>query len=123
MASPPKGTRSGPARGRVARAGALRPAGQRPRRLLAVLAAPVVRPVRARRTRRLADWNIDNPKRWRRKRIKLRVLEIVSYLGAVLLVAGVVASAYVMIVGSPGFLAGINKRCDIYSQSCGTVFG
>jgi hypothetical protein len=88
-----------------------------------VLAAPVFRPVRARRTRRLADWNIDNPKRWRRKRIKLRVLEIVSYLGAVLLVAGVGASAYVMIVGSPGFLAGINKRCDIYSQACGTVFG
>src|SRR5215831_8863308 len=123
MASPPKGTRSRPGRERAARAGARRPAGRRPRRLLAVLAGPVVRPVRARRTRRLADWNIDNPKRWRRKRIKLRVLEIVSYLGAVLLVAGVVASAYVMIVGSPGFLAGINKRCDTYSQACGTVFG
>jgi hypothetical protein len=88
-----------------------------------VLAAPAFRPVRARRTRRLADWNIDNPKRWRRKRIKLRVLEIVSYLGAALLVAGVGASAYVMIVGSPGFLKGINNRCDTYSQACGTVFG
>jgi hypothetical protein len=88
-----------------------------------VLAAPVFRPVRARKMRRLTDWNIDNPKRWRRKRIKLRVLEIVSYLGAALLVAGVGASAYVMIVGSPGFLAGINSRCDTYSQACGTVFG
>ncbi len=82
-----------------------------------------MRPIRARKSRRLARWNIDTAKRWRRKRINVRVLELVSYLGAVLLVVGVGASAYVMIVGAPGFLAGLNHRCDAYSQACGTVFG
>jgi hypothetical protein len=85
--------------------------------------SPLLRPIYARRTRRLARWNIDTPKRWRRKRVKLRVLEMVSYLGAALFVVGVGASAYVMIFGAPGFLAGLNARCNTYSQACGTVFG
>jgi hypothetical protein len=96
---------------------------RRARRLLSVFEEPVTRPVRARRTRRMARWNIDTAKRWRRKRIKVRVLELVSYLGAALLVVSVGASAYVMIVGPPGFLADLNHRCDSYSQACGTVFG
>jgi len=91
--------------------------------MLSVIAEPAIRPIRARRTRRLARWNIDTPKKWRRKRTKLRVLELVSYLGALLLVVGVGASAYVMIFGAPGFLAGLNDRCDTYSQACSTVFG
>jgi hypothetical protein len=48
---------------------------------------------------------------------------MVSYLGAALLLLGVGASAYVMIFGAPGFLAGLNTRCNTYSQACGTVFG
>ncbi len=51
------------------------------------------------------------------------MLELVTYLGAVLLLVGVAASAYVMVSGSPGFLAGLNRRCDAYSQACGTFFG
>jgi hypothetical protein len=80
-------------------------------------------PVRARRTRRQARWNIDTAKRWRRKRINVRVLELVSYLGAGLLVVAVGASAYVMIFRAPGFLEHLNRRCDNYSQACGTLFG
>jgi hypothetical protein len=80
-------------------------------------------PVRARRTRRQASWNIDTAKRWRRKRIKVRVLELVSYLGAGLLVVAVGASAYVMIFRAPVFLEHLNRRCDNYSQACGTLFG
>jgi len=53
----------------------------------------------------------------------MRVLELVSYLGAVLLVVVLGASAYVMIFSAPGFLARLNHRCDTYSQACGTVFG
>jgi hypothetical protein len=80
-------------------------------------------PVSARRTGRQARWNIDTAKRWRRKRVKLRVLELVSYLGAGLLVVAVGASAYVMIFRATGILADINNRCDAYSQACGTLFG
>jgi hypothetical protein len=95
----------------------------RARRLFSVLGKPITRPIQARRTRRLARWNVDTAKRWRRKRIKVRVFELVSYLGAALLLATVGASAYVMIFGPPGFLADVNHRCDAYSQACGTVFG
>src|SRR5258706_8429823 len=116
------GPLTGP-RGRAAGPVMSSPSGVRARRLVAVFGEPVMRPIRARKSRRLARWNIDTAKRWRRKRINVRVLELVSYLGAVLLVVGVGASAYVMIVGAPGFLAGLNHRCDAYSQACGTVFG
>jgi len=51
------------------------------------------------------------------------VLELLSYLGAVLLVGSVGASAYVMIFGAPAFLAELNDRCNAYSQACATVFG
>src|SRR6266568_4950456 len=110
-------------RRRAARPVPSSPLALRPGRMLSVIAEPAIRPIRARRTRRLARWNIDTPKKWRRKRTKLRVLELVSYLGALLLVVGVGASAYVMIFGAPGFLAGLNDRCDTYSQACSTVFG
>jgi hypothetical protein len=91
--------------------------------MLSFLGDPVIGPIRARRTRRLARWNIDTAKRWRRKRVKVRVLELVSYLGAALLIVLVGVSAYVMIFGAPGFLADVNNRCTLYNQACGTVFG
>ena len=100
-----------------------RPADPRVRRLFSVVAEPVTRPVRARRTRQQARWNVDTAKRWRRKRINVRVLELASYLGAGLLVLTVGASAYVLIAGAPGFLADLNHRCNAYNQACGTVFG
>jgi hypothetical protein len=118
MARPLTGTR-----GRAARPVTRGPLGMRARRLLAVIAEPVLRPVRARRTRRLARWNIDTAKRWRRKRMNVRVLEFVSYLGAALLVVAVGESAYVLIFGAPGFLAALNNRCNAESQACGTFFG
>ena len=98
-------------------------AGRWARRVISAIGGPVTRPLRARRARRLARWNVDTAKRWRRKRVNLRVLELVSYLGAALLLLAVGASAYVLMFGAPGFLADLNRRCDAYSQACGTVFG
>src|SRR5258708_27736948 len=112
-----------PTRRRAARPVPSSPLARWATRLVSVLGGPVICPIRARRTRRLARWNIDTAKRWRRKRINLRVLELVTYLGAVLLLVGVAASAYVMVSGSPGLLAGLNLRCGAYSQACGTFFG
>ena len=114
--------RGGP-RSRTLGSGTSSPLALWARPLVSALAEPVIRPIRARRARRLARWNIDRAKRWRRKRIKVRVLELASYFGAVLLVLWAGASVYVMIVGGPKFLADLNTRCNAYSQACGTVFG
>jgi hypothetical protein len=122
MARPPTGTRTHAGR-RGARTVPSSPLKLRSARLLALVAAPVLRPIHTRRARRLARWNIDKPKRWRRKRINLRMLEIASYLGAVLLLVTVGVSAYTMIFGAHGFLASLNDRCNAYNQACGTVFG
>ena len=111
------------ARRRASGSGTPSPLVLRARLLVPVLGKPITRPIRARRTRQLARWNVDTAKRWRRKRIKVRVFELVSYLGAALLIVAVGASVYVMIFGPPGFLAEVNHRCDAYSQACGTVFG
>src|SRR5215469_8347794 len=98
-------------------------AGRWARRVISAIGGPVTRPLRARRARRLARWNVDTAKRWRRKRVNLRVLELVSYLGAGLLFLAVGESAYVLMFGAPGFLGDLNRRCDAYSQACSTVFG
>ena len=110
-------------RKRAARPVAFRRLGLRARRLFSLAGAPVARRVRARRARRVARWNVDTARRWRRKRINVRVLELASFLGGGLLVLAVGASAYVLIFGAPGFLRDLNSRCNAYNQACGTVFG
>jgi hypothetical protein len=50
------------------------------------------------------------------------ILEIFSYLGAIVLVVVVVWSIVVMFSG-PGILAGLNNSCGKYSVACGAEVG
>lgn len=108
---------------RISTSAASAPLTPREGRLLPISGDAITHPIRDRRRRRLARWNVDTAKKWRRKRVKVRLLELASYLGTAVLAVMVGESVYVMIFGPPGFLSDLNNRCDAYSQACGTVFG
>ena len=52
----------------------------------------------------------------------MTILEIFSYLGAIVLVVVVVWSFVVMLIG-PGILTSLNNRCGQYSAACGADVG
>jgi hypothetical protein len=60
--------------------------------------------------------------RWRRRRFTVTILEISSYLGAIVLVVVVLWSFIIMLFG-PGPLANLNNRCSKYSAACGAGVG
>jgi hypothetical protein len=72
--------------------------------------------------RQSARGSIDTSRHWRRRRFTVTILEIFSYLGAIVLVVVVVWSFVVMIIG-PGILTRLNNRCGQYSASCGADVG
>jgi hypothetical protein len=90
--------------------------------LLSFLEEPFIRIVRARTIRRSAKGRIETARTWRRRRSGVTILEILSYLGAVVLGVVVVWSFVVMLRG-PGILTSLNDRCDRYSAACGTAVG
>jgi hypothetical protein len=92
------------------------------KRLLSLLEEPFISIVRARTIRRSAKGSIDTARRWRRTRVGVMILEILSYLGAVALGVVVVWSFVVMLRG-PGILTSLNDRCDRYSAACGSTVG
>jgi hypothetical protein len=92
------------------------------RRLLTLLEEPFIYIVRMRTMRQSAMGSIDTSRRWRRRRSTVTILEILSYLGAIVLLVVVVWSFVVMLLG-PGILTGINNRCDRYSAACGADVG
>ena len=72
--------------------------------------------------RQSARGSIGTSKRWRRRRWKVSILEISSYLGALVLAVVVVWSIVAMFTG-PGIMAGLNSRCTQYSAACGADVG
>jgi hypothetical protein len=72
--------------------------------------------------RQSARGKIDTSKRWRRRRSTVTILEISSYLGAIVLVV-VVAWSFVVMLSGPGILRGLNERCGKYSAACGADVG
>jgi hypothetical protein len=72
--------------------------------------------------RQSARGSIDTSRRWRRRRFTVTILEIFSYLGAIVLVVVVVWSFVVMLIG-PGILTRLNNRCGQYSAACGADVG
>src|SRR6185437_12859392 len=92
------------------------------RRLLSLLEEPLIRVRRRRTMRQSARGKIDTSKRWRRRRSTVTILEISSYLGAIVLVV-VVAWSFVVMLSGPGILRGLNERCGKYSAACGADVG
>ena len=92
------------------------------RRLLSLVREPYIRVKRTRMMRQSARGSIDTSRHWRRRRFTVTILEIFSYLGAIVLVVVVVWSFVVMIIG-PGILTRLNNRCGQYSASCGADVG
>ena len=92
------------------------------RRLLSLVREPYIRVKRTRMMRQSARGNIDTSRRWRRKRLGVTILEILSYLGAAALVLVVVWSVVVLVLG-PGILTRLNDRCGQYSAACGANVG
>ena len=78
------------------------------RRLLSLLQWPVIRVRRTRMMRQSARGSTGTSKRWRRRRLRVTILEIFSYLGAITLVVVVVWSIVAMFTG-PGILTGLNS--------------
>ena len=72
--------------------------------------------------RQSARGSTGTSRRWRRRRLRVTILEIFSYLGAIALVVVVVWSIVVMFIG-PGILTGLNNRCSKYSAACGADVG
>ncbi len=72
--------------------------------------------------RQSARGSIGTSRRWRRRRLRVTILEIFSYLGAIALVVVVVWSIVVMVIG-PGILTRLNNRCGDYSAACGADVG
>ena len=72
--------------------------------------------------RQSAKGSTGTSKRWRRRRLRVTILEIFSYLGAITLVVVVVWSIVAMFTG-PGILTGLNSRCSQYSAACGADVG
>jgi hypothetical protein len=92
------------------------------RRLLALPQRALYRYRRRRTIRRSAKGRIDTARTWRRKRSWVRVIEILSYIGAAGLGLVLVWSIIVMLLG-PGPLTNLNNRCDRYSAACSTAIG
>src|SRR2546430_10993499 len=92
------------------------------RRLLSLLEEPLIRVRRRRTMRQSARGKIDTSKRWRRRRSTVTILEISSYLGAIVLVV-VVAWSFVVMLSGPSILRGLNERCGKYSAACGADVG
>jgi len=72
--------------------------------------------------RQSARGNTGTSKRWRRRQSRVTILEISSYIGALLLAVVVVWSIVAMFTG-PGILTGINKSCNNNSVACGADVG
>ncbi|HEY6499450.1 MAG TPA: ATP-binding protein [Streptosporangiaceae bacterium] len=92
------------------------------KRFPAVLESRYLRIFNARIVRRSARGGLYAARRWRRKRRAITLLEIFSYLGAIVLSVVVVWSLVVMIIG-PGILTRLNDRCGKYSAACGAEVG
>jgi len=72
--------------------------------------------------RQSAKGSTGTSRRWRRRRFTVTILEISSYIGAIVLVVVVVLSLIVMLFGA-GPLANLNNRCSAYSAACGAEVG
>ena len=92
------------------------------RRLLSLVQGPYIRVKRTRMMRQSARGSIGTSRRWRRRRLRVTILEVFSYLGAIALVVVVVWSIVVMVIG-PGILTRLNNRCGDYSAACGADVG
>lgn len=92
------------------------------RRVLALPQRAINRYRRRRIIRRSAEGSIDTARTWRRRRSWVRIIEILSYVGAAALGVVLVWSIIVMIFG-PGPLTTLNTRCDRYSAACSTAIG
>ena len=72
--------------------------------------------------RQSASGSTSTSKRWRRRQLRVTILEFASYLGALLLAVVVVWSIVAMVTG-PGILTRINNSCGKNSLACGTEVG
>jgi hypothetical protein len=90
--------------------------------LLSLFKAPFIRIMHARTIRRSAKGSIATARKWRRRRFTVTILEILSYLGAIVLGVVLVWSLVVMLLG-PGILTRLNDRCGRYSAACGAEVG
>jgi hypothetical protein len=113
------GSRDGFGQGRAA--GLLR---LRLRRLWSRLYDPFGRMLKSRRTRRRRR-GVDDRRTWGRSRPLVRIIKIVSVAGGVVLLAAVAKALYVVILGKPSSLLGVNPdtACRTTSFSCDLLAG
>jgi hypothetical protein len=100
------------------------------RRLWSSLYDPFGRVLKSRRTRRRRR-GVDDRRTWGRSRPLVRIIKIVSVAGGVVLLAAVAKALYVVILGKPSSLLGVNVdtacrnttfSCDLLAGTLGPLF-
>jgi hypothetical protein len=86
------------------------------------LARPFVGAFDSRRSHRRPP-SFDDAPGWRRNRLLMRVLKILSYAGAAIFLIWVAGSLVVVVSGNHRYMFGLDDRCNQASFSCATLAG